>query len=310
MPLDNINVLLHDVDILIITYRGADDSNTIWNLRTSVRPDTLMIVWMFDNHLAYLQGLRTATAADFIFPSHKYASGYLPTPAACLASHVPLCCIQWSREEANQFVERFALTKRSNQLLINYVDYPWSPRSQVLHAIKDNMPEANVYLMPPDDRSRYFSKSRSERYQEWIEHKSTLILPVDRDLPTRVFDGLLAGQVLIVPETLADFDRVFPRELQSQLGIIRIPNLEISTIREAAARAIQVFDEQGIDGAIARYRYVLENHMLVNRVDLILKTLKGIADRQFAVRFDRDPQLGYGLWLQPFATASAGSTSG
>lgn len=298
-----LNANVFDADLIIITHHGADQSNAIWKLRSSARSDTLILIWLWDNHIMPVENLKNSMAADFVFPSHKYASGHLSTPVSCLASHVPSCCAQWTKAEATQFVERFALTQRRDQLLVNYADYPWSPRSQVLHALKNNVPEADVRLMPPDDRSRYFSKSRSDRYQEWLEHKATIILPVVQDVSTRVFDALLAGQVLVVPETVADFDGLFPRSLQSQLGIVRIPDLELATIRDAAAKAIQIFDEQGLDGAIARYRYALENHMLVNRIGLILQTLKGIADGQFTVKFDGDQNRPYGLWLQPLLTS-------
>lgn len=57
-----------------------------------------------------VENLKSSMAADFVFPSHKYASGYLLTPVSCLASHVPLCCAQWTKAEATQFLECFALT--------------------------------------------------------------------------------------------------------------------------------------------------------------------------------------------------------
>src|SRR3954471_17274708 len=53
------------------------------------------------------------------------------------------------------------------------VDYAFTPRTLLLRDFKQEMPEADVLLMTATDRTRYFGKSRSERFKEWLEHKST-----------------------------------------------------------------------------------------------------------------------------------------
>jgi hypothetical protein len=159
------------------------------------------------------------------------------------------------------------------------------------------MAEANVLLMEPNERSRYFSKTRADRFREWMEHKSTLILPVDRDLSTRIFDALLAGQVLLVPNVIADFDEVIPPTRQAELGIFRLQRLDVDVIRQAAAHAVRFFDETGIEGVRARHRYVLDNHMMVHRTRTMLHCIKGVAARQLFVVFDGNASMPYGLHL-------------
>ena len=62
-------------------------------------------------------------------------------------------------------------------------------RSEVIKSITENVPEAAVITMPAHDRSRYFLKTSAERFREWLGYKSTLILPLDSDLSTRLFDA-------------------------------------------------------------------------------------------------------------------------
>ena len=118
--------------------------------------------------------------------------------------------------------------------MANYVNYPWAWRSSILKDLQSLAPEIEVQLLSADDRRQYFDKSSTNRFKTWLGSKSSLILPIDRDLSTRVFDGLLAGQVLVVPEFIEDFDRVIDRKTQEALGIIRIDSLEIDAIRKSA----------------------------------------------------------------------------
>ncbi len=136
------------------------------------------------------------------------------------------------------------------------------------------MPEADVFLMPPEDRSRYSQKSKVEKFQEWNAYKTTLILPVDQDLSTRVFDAILAGQVPIIPEMVLDLDKAIPPEMQQKLGIVRIPNdFSILALRRAWRQAIHNFDQAGVSGIMFRQHYILHNHMLRHRVYAMLQAI-------------------------------------
>jgi hypothetical protein len=289
---------LASADILILTGHGADLSPFIAELRRQISRDALVAVWLWDNHWSRVNNLRTAMAADFIFPSHRFAANYLACPRSVLAGHMPSCCAQWTREEAAAYFEQRVALPRSDRLLLNYVVYDVSSRSRLLEQLKAEMPQANVLLMDRNDRSRYFDKSRADRFGEWMAHKATLILPVDRDLSTRVFDALLAGEVLLVPTTILDFDKVIPPARQEELGIIKLPSLDIDTIREAATLAVRIFDEKGVEGARARHRYVLDNHMTVHRVAAILHAMKEIARGRFAVDFDQRLANPFGLYVR------------
>jgi hypothetical protein len=266
-------------------------------MRKTLANDPLIGVWLWDNHQAREANHRTVLAADFIFPSHDYAVGYLINPASVMAAHVPLCCGLWGVGEAAGYFQQLQGVARSDKLLVNYVDYNFSWRSALLRTLKNEMPEAQVLLMPPRDRSRFFGKSKLDRFREWMEYKATLILPVERDLSTRVFDALLAGQVLVVPPMIADFDKVIPPDVQSKLGIIRLADCELPTIREGSTRAIRMFDEKGMEGVIARHRHALENHMLVHRTRAMLDLLRQIGSGRLHAVFAAHGNMTPGLYL-------------
>ena len=97
-----------------------------------------------------------------------------------------------------------------------------------------------------------------------------MCLPLVNDLSNRFFDALAAGQVPIVASDILDLDRVIPPDLQTSLPIIRLQDYTVAALRDAHGRAISAFDSEGNEGAERRYRFVLRNHMLANRIRLIL----------------------------------------
>jgi hypothetical protein len=284
-----------DIDIIIISCHGSDLSENLWALRLTQGNDFILVSWLWDNHLGMIDNLRTAVASDFVFPSHQYQSTYLSCPASCLHEHIPSCTAQWTRSEAIDLFGQSDIHSRSGKLLANYVNYPWAWRSSILKDLQSLAPEVEVQLLPADDRRQYFDKSSTNRFKTWLGSKSSLILPIDRDLSTRVFDGLLAGQVLVVPEFIEDFDRVIDRKTQEALGIIRIDNLEIDTIRKSAILAEEVFDQQAEGGAIRRHSHALNNHMLANRINLILDSLKKIHTSGSEIIFNGNLSVQFGL---------------
>ena len=62
---------LTDTDIVIISCHGSDFSPHIWRLRQNWPRNTLLAVWLWDNHLAHLNNFKTALTADIVFPSHN-----------------------------------------------------------------------------------------------------------------------------------------------------------------------------------------------------------------------------------------------
>ncbi len=282
-------------DVVIISAHGENLKDAIWSARQSA-PNALVALWLWDNHVAYLENLQTALAVDFVFPTHLYKSAYLVNPASVLASHIPACSAQWTRAEAARIFASDGHRPRSSKLLANYVHYEFSPRAAVLARLEKDAPEVDVMIMPQLDRSRYFGKSREDRLKEWLSYKACLVLPVDKDLSTRVFDALLAGLVILAPSSIADFDAIIKPETQAALGVIRLPDTETKTIRQAAREAVRSFDAAGESGVRERHRYALENHMLVHRIQMILRTLRQVVERKLVPAFASE-KVSMGLYL-------------
>ena len=271
------NYLRDEARILVVTGHGSDQSGPLQELRAHEHPDAVLAVWLWDNHISNVNNRRTALAADIVFPSHAYHSSYLANPLSILGPHIPACSAQWSRTEATRLFHAHGSGWRSGKLLVNYVDYEFSPRSALLRRLAAEAPEADVMLMSADRRERYFANSPADRFREWAAYKATVILPVDQDLSTRVFDALLAGLIPIVPRTIRDFDFVVPPAIQKSLGVIRIDAPSLETIRDATREAVRRFDELGAGGASARHEYALRNHLLDNRVLAMAESIRQLA---------------------------------
>lgn len=282
--------------VIVLTAHGKDFSSQLFAFRQRA-PDILIAVWLWDNHLGSVNNLRTCLAADYVFVSHAYKASYLSNPVSVMGRHVPSCAAQWSVAEAARMFRTGIGAPRSDKLLVNYVDYSFSWRSALLKKLKSDLPEADVLLMEPGDRTRYFDKKRDERAKEWLSYKTTIILPVDKDLSTRVFDALLAGQVILVPDQIVDFDGVIPPDIQQRLGIVRLPDYEVSTIAKGLKQALRTYDNGGEAGALARHTYALENHMLVHRIQSMLENIRSVAKGEIRPTFIADGKTTAGLYL-------------
>jgi hypothetical protein len=289
-------------DLLICTAHGNDLAPQLWAARHELGPQCMVATWFWDNHVRQLSNLRTALASDFVFASHAYAAGGLLNPVAPLGSHVAACSAQWTREQAMSGFEASTPRPRSDRLLVNYVAYPSANRTPLLQALQAaNAPELDVLLMQPDDRARYFSLTPAARFAEWAQHKAALILPVDKDLSTRLFDALLCGQVpVLVRGSVADLDQVITPADQKALGFVQIDAANVQSIRAGAVQAAQRWDEQGLAGARRRHDYVLGAHMLTSRIELILKCLWALGTGEAAVAH---VQGAGALALQPAGTS-------
>lgn len=273
-------------DLVIFTAHSNDLHLRLWEIREQHGMDPVIVVWFWDNHTAYLNNKATALAADLIIPSHSCAVDYLFNPASVVSGQVPLCCAQWSRAEAEHLFARFGGGERKSRLLVNYVKYDYaSERNAVIQEIAESIPEADVLLMPSNDRSRYFSGTTDRRFEEWASYKATIILPVTEDLSTRFFDALVAGLIPIVPSCITDLDRICPSAALEALGVVRINSYDIGVIKAAAREALERFDAMGPAGVLARHRFALEHHMLVNRVTSILQTVYMNASGELTVDF-------------------------
>lgn len=287
-------------DIVLATTHVSDREPTwLWTLRERYGPHPLLGIWMWDNHFDHETNLKAAQVADLVFPSHHYDATYLTSPNALLSNHIAACSAQWTRSEAEQLFDRYGRLPRKHALLVNYAKYDFAEeRNTLIDLLGAHIPEADMLLMSQADRSRYFSKSRDARFAEWAAYKTTVIIPMIADLSTRFFDAMLAGLVPIVPSSVKDLDLLLSPQDQATLGIVRLPSYSLEDVSAAVKSALTLYDEGGIDGAIARHRYVLENHMVINRVTSMLYSAYLHATGQLGIELKTAPW-GPGLYTVP-----------
>lgn len=288
----------HSPCFYIITAHGSDNSEFLWELKAKSHRDSVFALWYWDNHVAYNDNYKVALATDLNFISHNLGvPGYLTNPVSAVADHVPLCCAQFGATEIRQEIATDLHMPRSNKGLFNYVVYENAPRAQMMREWEQELGElAEFKLMPSNNRTRYWSLSRHERFQEWSNYKCSIIVPLVKDLSTRVFDALAAGQIPIVPEEIHDLDSVCSRELQAQLGIVRIPALTAQDLAIGIQQAVTNFDRLGSEGVIARSEYVIQQGLLGHRLLQMLQTLSSIANGSTQLVFGNGPN-GIGCYL-------------
>ena len=287
------------VDVLIITDHGTDLLAPIWNLRRT-RPDAVCLLWLWDNHLKYQNNFRSAVAADGYFASHGFCMDYLLNPYSARLGHLPMGCAQWNAAEIGAALA--SARPRSDKFLAAYVEYEFSPRHRFLQGLA-NIPEAALLLMAPQDISRYFGQSKAQQLAEWCSYKTSVVVPVERDLSTRLFDALACGQIPLVSDAVVDLDRVIPPELQASLPILRFRDGDTGALLAAHAEAIRRFDAEGEAGIRRRHHFVASGHMLQHRLAAMLAVLVALDQGQAGIAYH--PASG-GLTLQARAGTAAG----
>ena len=90
---------------------------------------------------------------------------------------------------------------------------------------------------------------------------------------------------------IADFDAVIPPAEQARLGIIRIGDYELPTIRQAMLIAARTFDAMGREGVVARHQFVASGHMIHHRLHTILRTISPRHRSSATLRFSTEPQV-------------------
>jgi hypothetical protein len=273
-----------DVLVLVPNIIRAD---TIYAIKDTCRECTV-IAWDWDVHLFYLQAVLVMQAADLFFHTHVPPVDYLSrwNLKNSLAGVVPQSVIQWPRKTLAGLYQQHRHVDRLEALSGGFTRYRIATRRNALvEKIIDEWPAAHVRFTP--DMASYHQGSPTERFMSWRRYKTSVSLPVFRDLSCRFFDALAAGQVPIVPRDIDGFDSVIPPADQAMLPVIRLEDYTVEALRRAHAKAIAAFDDGGESQAEIRHRYVLSRHMLADRIkDIAART----ADR-FGLQLQRNREL-------------------
>lgn len=257
-------------DTLVLFTSGIDgrQAYVINSIKRAV-PSCPVIAWHRDNHHRYLWNALVAANTDLSFPAHLIPIDYMTRwTKRDLGPRLPLAVFQWSRTMLEKLYMAYGRGNRSNALSGNFMFYAVGHRrNEFLVQIKERWPEANITIST--DGSYHFL-SPEERFLTWSRYKTSLVLPVAGDLSMRFFDALASGQVPIVSRDIIGFDDVISKQAQAGLPIIRLEDYTLSALHEAHAAAIKAFDIGGEKEAENRHRFVLDHHMIANRIRILV----------------------------------------
>lgn len=233
-------------------------------------PDTLFLGWDWDNHFNVHIGSVFAAASDIYYPSHRANDFEL----AQFCNHkypMSSSAYQWGRAFLVDNLDLILRTDRRHESFGRFSNYSlFGHRNDVVSTLAQNVPNIELGSLMP-----YHDLTLREKLEEWTRYKAHWIVPTLNDVSTRVFEVLLTGGVLILPRrlqadpilaTLDPRDRVFFDED------------DVINPQAVLARALALFDRDGLDGVLRRHRFVLDGHNLDSRVRAILDIARKVVD--------------------------------
>ena len=247
-----------------------------WRALFSGSESPIGVFWNHDNHHSFDESLRKTSCFDVVVPGHPNYTDYLLASGATLLSFVPCGVGQWSPDFISRNYHRWEQLPRSEELDGGFVLY--SNRNGYRNRLIKALSEADFPCVVRGQVfgvDSYRKNDSEENFKEWMSYKCSIAIPVNNDMPIRIFDALATGQIPVVPAWLDGLDHVISLEDQEKLPIIKYYDSSLASIRAAHALAIRLFDEGGPEGARARSNYAISTHMRVHRYrDILNKTLQ------------------------------------
>jgi len=270
-----------EVDILII--RSAvvlsDESLAAAQKVMSARPDVVSCCWGWDHHhMARVHALMSI-AFDLFVPLHESSVDYLRSAVGVVTRPVWAFSQFTNPRVIDNLANELLLKPRSDVLYGKFTQYGF-PRDMLVDECKRTIEGAAMECKPSFDPNihDYFKISERERFSDWAAYKVSVSLSVNNDIPMRVFDALLTGQIPLVSRNIAGFERLFSETDQKELPIIRFSIEHPTAIKAAWQRALKRFNEDGIAGIRRRHECVRRHHLLENRLKMFFDILDEYAE--------------------------------
>ena len=224
----------------------------------------LYFAWMWDNHHHHVANLRTAMLADVVFPTHWHERHYLNHPAIVPGTHIPTHSRQWSPAAiARRYPEGLPVA-RKDSLFGGFGSYQWTPeRNAFIQEVMTRCPNHALSLVSVNS---YFLLPEADRLSGWAEHKVHLVVPIARDVSSRIFEALTTGQIPLVPDDVPDLDHVVDPRLQRELPILRYRSGSVESVQSAWREGLRRFDVDGAAGVERRREFACDQHSLKARL--------------------------------------------
>ena len=266
-----------NADVLIIRSAAVDSNEALAAAQNvlTVRPHVVTCCWGWDHHhLGRIHALMSIVF-DFFTPLHESSIDYLRSAVGLVTRPVWGFSQFTNSKVIDALASEFLLKPRSDALYGHFTRYG-VPRDALADACQKMIEGVNIECKPSLDPSihDYFKISESNRFADWSAHKVSLNLSINNDVPLRIFDALLTGQIPLVSRNVTGFERLFSEAEQQKLPILRFSIEHPTAIKAAWHRALMRFNNDGTGGIHRRYECARRHHLLENR----LKTFFDIFD--------------------------------
>jgi hypothetical protein len=234
--------------------------------------------WFWDNHHLFTETITNAFLVDFSFAAHYYNSGYMHSKLLGWKGFMPLCPIAWSENQVREYRDMYFQRERRNELYGGYNSYAeWPDRDVWLNAViaSDIPTDIRIYKHGIEVHP-YCTLSPQDKFSEWCGFKTVLCTSFGTNTTMRMFDSLLTGSVPIITGRIADLGMIFTQSDLEEYNIVYIEDESLDSLRQAYDYAIELYDRGGIEGAIKRSDFILNNHMPFNRVSSMARSILDI----------------------------------
>jgi hypothetical protein len=225
----------------------------------------IIVIWDWDNHHHLFISTTLSLASDLYFYSHN-ANEYEITKFCDYSFHVQAASCQWEQEFLEENIALVVRRDRSNETLGRFVHYGlFESRNRLVERLSQKF--RNIQFV---DSGPYFQMSALERLDLWTGHKTHFIIPALNDVSTRIFDALVSGGVVILPQRYAT-KRFF--EMLNENDYELYDEYDLLEPERLADRANTKFDREGVSGALRRATEALKKDTGIGRLAEIREKL-------------------------------------
>ena len=243
-----------------------------------------IIAWFWQNHRGFFQNIEVADEVDISIPVHKFIAEVLRNHSSIVTPAIPVCSAEWTVFQARKFFSSCGYKNRSDQLLVGFWNYEVVEKQQhmlipyqviqLVEQLKESFLNCQICFEDKAQQNTYLGLSSKHRFSYWTKYKISLLLTLERELPFRLFDTLLWGQIPIIAQDVFDLDEVISPQEQEQLPIIRLERYDLDSVRDAYQQALTLFERDGVEGIKRRHGFVRNNHMLIHRFKTMFNLLE------------------------------------
>ena len=253
---------------------GANNLQTLkqFSAFRQMCPNTLFLGWDWDNHFNLHISSVFAAASDLYFPTHL-ANEYELSRFCSHKYHLPSSSYQWGRRFLTDNMALLLRHDRSDQAYGRFKHYGlFGYRNAVVTTLGAKLPGVSLV----DDLADYHAASPVEKLESWTRHKCHWVVPTLNDVSTRIFDALITGGIVLIPEHFRSDSAIKTLHGSDCLFYTEGDILEPQAI---TAKAIANFDRDGHDGVLRRHRDALDHHNLDSRMKVMADTARAVLGR-------------------------------